>query len=136
MTGKNLFATALLVLFFISFMSWIVYATTASSYLDFCLFALGLFGCFVGVFSFYAFGTKVTRKKLFFLATLLFSVWMGLYFVAVGIALYPSMGMVSVPFGIFLFVAIWALYAVIRWLIIPLFRRKTSGQQSKDEQKQ
>jgi hypothetical protein len=113
---KKVFAIVLLGLFSIG----LYFLTVGVGYLfPFFFLLLGAFGCFVIAFAVYAFITRATLKTLFFLITLLISLWIGSFYIAVGIAAAPSMGMINAYIGIFFFVVIWVIYAVASWFIVP-----------------
>ncbi|MHC4458259.1 MAG: hypothetical protein ACYS0I_14465 [Planctomycetota bacterium] len=116
MNGKKVCAIALLGLFSIG----LYFLAVGWAYLfPFLILLVGAFGCFVVAFAVYAFSTRATLKTLFFLITLLISLWIGGFYIAVGIAAEPSMGMISAYVGIFFFVVIWVIYAVNSWFIVP-----------------
>jgi len=66
-------------------------------------------------------GRKMGWKKASAIFTCLLSLWIGGYFFILGIQEWPSMGgQMGVYTGIFCFVAVWLVYAIVNWLISML----------------
>ena len=84
-------------------------------------FLTGIYGCFIISIELYAFNSKVDGKKASAIFTCLLSLWIGGYCFFLGIQEWPSMGgQMLVYTGIFCFIAIWVVYAIVKWLISML----------------
>jgi len=111
MDEKKIFAIGLLGIFIVS----LLYVNPYS------IFLTGIFGCFVISIQFYTFGRKVDGKRAGLIFTWLLSLWIGGYLFVSGIQEWPSMGgQMGVYAGIFCFVAVWLVYAIVNWLFCKL----------------
>ncbi|MFC1737987.1 hypothetical protein ACFL1G_02935 [Planctomycetota bacterium] len=135
MSGKKSVAVILFAIFFIVLLFWLTYFIYSSMMSSLRLLLLGIFGCITISYTFYAFSKKVNGRIFYLILTFLLSIWIGGHFFTFGILSAPSMGMVGVPVGIFLFSLIWASYALISWFIVPLMLRIVNRKKEKQLEK-
>jgi hypothetical protein len=121
MNKEKVFAISVSALFLLSVLLWTVWAANGPAEVSWgYFFPVGLLGCFAGICIIYAFSKTMSQRKKSMLSTLVVSLWFLVYFIIY--AFTPSAGCVigsfmSIISGIVCFIAIWAFYGLIRWLI-------------------